>query len=65
MIGKNLVPEMQAKLLSANQVAYFLNELFLHSKLSKSGLWTLKLTVSQELTDFLHAGTNSCKLKGR
>ena len=41
-----------------------LNELFLRSKLSKSGLWTLKFTVSQELTDFLHAGTNSCKLKG-
>ena len=43
----------------------FLNELFLHSKLSKSSLWTLKFTVSQELTDFLHAGTNSCRLKGR
>ena len=42
-----------------------LNELFLRSKLRKSGLWTLKFTVSQELTDFLHAGANSCKLKGR
>ena len=41
-----------------------LNEIFLNSKLSKSGLWTLKFTVSQELTDSLHANTNSCKLKG-
>ena len=24
----------------------------------------LKITVSQELTDFLDAGTKSCKLKG-
>ena len=27
-----------------------------------SGLF--KFIVSEELTDFLHAGTNSCKLKG-
>ena len=35
-------------MLSANQIACFLNELFLQSKLSKSGYGTLKLTVSQE-----------------
>ena len=29
----------------------------------QSGLWTLKLTVSLELTDFVHSGTNSHKLK--
>ena len=34
-----------------------------------SGLWTLKLTMylkneQTELTDFLHAGSNSCKLRG-
>ena len=51
-------------MLSVNQIALFLNELFLHSKLSKSGLWILRFTVSQELPDFLHAGTNPCKLKG-
>ena len=28
-----------------------------------SDLWTLKLTLSPELTDFLHAGTNSHKPK--
>ena len=52
MFGKNLVPEMLAKILSANKIAKFLNELFLHSKLSESGLRTLKFTVSQEFTDF-------------
>ena len=31
--------------------------------MSKYGPWTLKFTVSQELIDFLHPGTNSCKLK--
>ena len=33
----------------------------------RSGHWTLKLTVSEEITDgtdFLHAGIISCKLKG-
>ena len=30
----------------------FIISKFLCSKLSKSGLWTLKFTVSQELTDF-------------
>ena len=32
----------------------------------QSGPWSLKLTVSEDWTDgtdFLHAGTNSCKLK--
>ena len=40
-----------AKILSANQIAWFLNELFLENKLSKSGLRTLKFTLSQEWTD--------------
>ena len=46
-------------MLSANQIAWFLDELFLESKSSKSGLKNKQI----ELTDFLHAGTNSCKLK--
>ena len=37
-----------AKMLSANQIAWFLNEMFFWSKLSKSGLRTLKCTLSQE-----------------
>ena len=32
---KNLVPEIKAKMLSTNQIAGFLNELFLQSKLTK------------------------------
>ena len=80
-------------MLSANQIAIFLNKftgslinrmsqnklmkqkLFEHflvghgqNGCGKSGLWTLKLTLSQEITDginwFLHAGTSLCKLKG-
>ena len=51
IFGKNLVLEIQAKMLSANQIAWFLNELFLQSKSSKPGLWTLKFTVSHEWTD--------------
>ena len=50
-------------MLSANQITCFLNELFLQSNLSKSGLRTLKLlyleTEQMKLTDFLHAGTYS------
>ena len=38
-------------MLSASQITWFLNKLFLQSKLSKSGLRTLKFTPSQELTD--------------
>ena len=38
------------------------------NRCGKSGLWTLKLTLSQEITNginwFLHAGTSLCKLKG-
>ena len=33
--GKNLVSEIYAKLLSANQIARFLNQLFLQNKLMK------------------------------
>ena len=68
---KNLVPEVYAKMLSANQIAWFLNEIFLQSKLSKSGLKTLKFTRMNPLQEwmdginwFLHAGRNSCTLKG-
>ena len=39
-------------MLSANQIAWFLNELFLHSKLSKSGLWTIKFNVSLRINWF-------------
>ena len=90
---KNLFPEIWAKILSANQIAGFLNQVispeqinetasFLHFKswlkifllgmvkngCAQSGLWTLKLTVSEAwpygINWFFHAGTNSCKLKG-
>ena len=37
--GKNLVPEIQAKTLSANQIAGFLNESLLLSKLMKQSLF--------------------------
>ena len=83
-IGKNIFPEILAKMLSANQIAGVLNQLFLQNKSmkqphflhvdpnsqklienwskffglgvvkngwSQSGLWTPKLTVSQEWTD--------------
>ena len=52
-------------MLSANQIPWLFNEIFLQSKLSKSGLRLQNLkNVLMELSDFLHAGTNSCKLKG-
>ena len=55
-------------MLSANQIPWLFNEIFLQSKLSKSGLRLQNLVylknVLMELSDFLHAGTNSCKLKG-
>ena len=35
-------------MLSANQIAWLLIEIFLQSRLSKSGPGTLKLTLSQE-----------------
>ena len=83
IFGKKPVPEIYAKMLSANQIAGFLNILFLQITLmkqphflhvdtnsqdlkvdwkffwtdmmrkwcSQSGLWTLKLTLSQEWTN--------------
>ena len=45
-------------MLSAGQIGWFLNELFLQGKLSKSGLKNEQM----ELNDFLHAATNSCEL---
>ena len=35
IFGKDLVPEMLAKILSASQITGFLNELYLQSKLIK------------------------------
>ena len=46
---ENLVPQIQAKMLSANQIAGFLNQLFLWNKLI-------------EQSHFLHTDTNSQKL---
>ena len=49
-IGKNLVPEKQVKMLSANQIAGFLNQLFLQCKL-------------MDQLHFLHVNTKSQKLE--
>ena len=48
--GKNLVPEIYAKVLSVNHIVRFLNNLFLQNK-----------SVKQH--HFLHVDTNSQKLK--
>ena len=50
MLGKNLVREILATMLSANQIAGFLNQQFLRNK-------------SMKHTYFLHVATNSQKLK--
>ena len=50
VFGKNLVPEIWAKVLSANQIAGFLNQLYLQHKMMKK-------------PEFLHANTDSWKLK--
>ena len=50
IFGKNLTSEIQAKTLSANQIAGFLNHLFLQNKLIKQ-------------PHFQHVDTNSQKLK--
>ena len=39
--------------------------IFPESRYVNSNPVWLTFTVSQELTDYLHAGANSCKLKGR
>ena len=49
MFGKNLVPEIWAKMLSASQIAVFLND------------WNLQIK-SFEIAFFLHVDTNSKKL---
>ena len=49
VLGQNLVPELQAKILLTNQIAGFLNQLFLLKKMMKP--------------DFLYANTDSVKLK--
>ena len=48
--GKNRVPEIFAKMLSANQIAGYLNQLFLQNK-------------SVKQPHFLHVYTNSQKFK--
>ena len=50
MLGKNLVLKIWTKMLSANQIAGFLNQLYLQNKMI-------------ERPDFLHVNTNSWKLK--
>ena len=49
-VGKNLISEIQAKMVPAIEIAGFLNHLFLRNKLMKQ-------------PHFLHAATNSQKLK--
>ena len=51
-------------MLSANQIAWFLNELFLHSKLSRSGLWNLKFTVSLRINWFFAYWYKFMQIKG-
>ena len=48
MFGKNLVPVLLAKMLSANQIVVFLNEQNVQNK-------------SMKQTDFVQADTNSKK----
>ena len=50
MFGKMFIPEICAKIFSANQIAKFFNQPYLQNK-------------SMELPDFLHGDTNSLKLK--
>ena len=50
IFGKILVPEIWAKMLSANEIPGFLNQLYLQNKIMKN-------------PDFLHVDTNSLKLK--
>ena len=50
MFGKIQVPEIWAKMLLANKIVGFLNQLYLQDKIMKK-------------PDFLHVDTNSLKLK--
>ena len=50
MFGEILVPEIWVKMLLANEIAGFLNQLYPQNKIMKN-------------PDFLHADTNSLKLK--
>ena len=50
VLGKNLVPEIWAKMLAPNQIAEFLNRLYIWNKMTKK-------------PDFLHVDTDSWKLK--
>ena len=50
VFGEILVPEIWAKMLLANEIAGFFNQLYLLNKIMKS-------------PDFLHVDTNSLKLK--
>ena len=51
ILGKNLVPEMWGKILSANQIAGFLDGVYIQNKMMKK-------------PDFLHVDKDSWKLKG-
>ena len=50
IFGKILVPEIWAKMHLANEIAGFLNQLYLQNEIMKN-------------PDFLHVDTNSLKLK--
>ena len=50
ILGKNLVPKIWVKMLLANQIAGFSNQIYLNNKMMK---WP----------NFLHGHTNSWKLK--
>ena len=50
ILGKIFVPEIWAKVFSANQITGFFNQPYLQNK-------------SMKQSDFLHADTNSLKLK--
>ena len=45
VFGKNLFPELWPKMLSANQIASFLNELFLQSKLVKNLIFSMLIQI--------------------
>ena len=50
IFGKIVVPEISAKMLLGNEIAGFLNQLYLQNKVMK-------------IPDFLHVDTNSLKIK--
>ena len=73
MFQNNLVSEIKAKVLSANQIGRFSNQLFLQNESMKQSKVVVANVVSElwnwlyiknewlELTDFFQAGINPCK----